>query len=123
MTRDDIILMQRALEALDWYVQTYEASGLEENQFWSVGKRRAVKTLFDLKARLDEEQITSDDIKDNKIKLFNYRAEGELIANGVNVYPKEDKRSSGFIIRIWSLIFRARYSKKLGKWFVNWRWI
>lgn len=123
MTRDDIILMQRALEALNWYVQIYEASGLEQNQFWSLGKRRAVKTLFDLQARLDEEQITSEDIKNNKIKLVNYRSEGELISNGINVYPKEDKSSSGFIIRIGALIFRARYSKKLGKWFFNWRWI
>jgi hypothetical protein len=57
------------------------------------------------------------------MKLWNYRAEGELLFNGINVYPKEDKSSSGFIIRIWSLIFRVRYSKKLGKWFVNWRWI
>ena len=57
------------------------------------------------------------------MKLWNYRAEGELLFNGINVYPKEDKSSSGFIIRIWSLIFRVRYSKKLEKWFVNWGWI
>lgn len=54
------------------------------------------------------------------MKLWNYRSEGELVSNGINIYPKEDKSSSGFIIKICSMFFRVRYSKKLDEWFVGW---
>jgi len=51
--------------------------------------------------------------------MINIRDEGELIRQGVNIYPRTSKSSRGFIIRIWNWVFRCRYSILLDKWLLS----
>lgn len=51
--------------------------------------------------------------------MIHIRDEGELIRQGVNIYPRTSKTSRGFIIRIWDWVFRCRYSIPQGKWVLS----
>jgi hypothetical protein len=51
--------------------------------------------------------------------MFNIRDEGEVLKQGVNVYPRTSKSSRGFILRIWNWVFRCRYSIPQGRWVLS----
>ncbi len=52
-------------------------------------------------------------------KIFWWKIEGYGCLNGLNVYKPSDPHSAGFIIRVYKLRLRVRYSKRIKKWFVK----
>lgn len=55
-------------------------------------------------------------------KLWFYKIEGMDTFNGINVYRKNDENNAGFVLRLGQLIFKCRYSKRINKWFLGFRW-
>jgi hypothetical protein len=55
-------------------------------------------------------------------RIWFYKVEGMPCLNGINVYRADDVGSCGFIIKLGALHFRARYSKRIHQWFVNFKW-
>jgi hypothetical protein len=53
--------------------------------------------------------------------MFNVRDEGEPVELGFNVYPRGNKHSKGFILRLANWYLRVRYSLKLERWFISLR--
>ena len=51
------------------------------------------------------------------------RKEGEEIRNGINYYPLNDNNSHGFIVKVFRIIWRVRYSLNAKKWFFTLRYI
>jgi len=51
--------------------------------------------------------------------MFHTKHEGELLRQGLNVYPLSDKNSFGFVLLLGARIFRVRYSKNVKRWFLN----
>ena len=45
-------------------------------------------------------------------KILNWKIEGAACSNGLNVYPPEDNRSAGFVIKLGRFQARVRYSKR-----------
>ena len=54
--------------------------------------------------------------------MFHWRYEGHTIRQGFNVYPLDDDGSFGFVLRIKSVMFYARYSKRTKKINFRFRW-
>ena len=52
-------------------------------------------------------------------KVWFYKIEGMPCLNGINVYPKRDSHSAGFIIKVDAFHFKCRYSKITKKWVVK----
>ena len=48
------------------------------------------------------------------MKWFWIKKEGELIQQGLNVYPLRDKCSAGVLLLIGKHLFRCRFSKVTG---------
>ena len=55
-------------------------------------------------------------------KIWFYKIEGLPCYNGINVYPKNDPISSGFVLKAGPLHFKARYSKRIQQWIVYFYW-
>lgn len=51
--------------------------------------------------------------------MFYWRKEGQKIKQGFNVYRLDDKRSAGFVLKIWRFMLRIRYSKYNKQWHCN----
>jgi hypothetical protein len=51
--------------------------------------------------------------------MFKWRSEGEPCKKGFNIYPPKDKGSAGFILVVWCVVFRVRYSKRTKEWYCN----
>lgn len=47
------------------------------------------------------------------------KIEGKELKQGLNVYSLTDKRSAGFILKVWRFVWRVRYGKFPKKWFIT----
>jgi len=52
-------------------------------------------------------------------RLWFYKIEGLACLNGINVYPKDDPNSRGFVLRIGVVHFKVRHSLRTKKWIVR----
>ena len=50
--------------------------------------------------------------------MFYWRAEGERLRNGFNIWRPSDKGSAGFILLLWNYKFNFRWSKNVKRWFI-----
>jgi hypothetical protein len=55
-------------------------------------------------------------------RVWFYKIEGMPCFNGFNFYPKNDRRSSGFVLKLGALHFKYRYSKQTKKTIVKTYW-
>jgi hypothetical protein len=54
--------------------------------------------------------------------LFWWKIEGAEPLNGLNVYPRKDPRSKGFVLKFGRFRWRVRYSKYAKEWHFNVQW-
>lgn len=55
-----------------------------------------------------------------RIPFFQWRREGEVFRQGLNLYPPGDKSSIGGALMVGPYRFHLRYSKHLKRWFTRW---
>jgi hypothetical protein len=55
--------------------------------------------------------------------MISYKHEGYPPRQGLNIYPKDDPYSKGFVIRIWYWVLSVRRSKILDRWVVRTYWL
>ena len=51
--------------------------------------------------------------------MFYWRKEGKEIKQGFNIYPLKDPINIGFVIKLWKVLFRFRYSKRVNRFFCS----
>lgn len=52
--------------------------------------------------------------------MIRWRAEGEIIRNGLNVWRPSDKGSAGFVLRLGNYQLYVRWSKIMKQWIIWW---
>ena len=52
-------------------------------------------------------------------RLWFYKIEGMSCLNGINVYPKDDLNSRGFVIKAGDFHFKVRHSLRTNKWIIR----
>jgi hypothetical protein len=52
-------------------------------------------------------------------KVWFYKIEGMPCLNGINIYPKRDSHSAGFVIKVGTFHFKCRSSKITKKWVIK----
>jgi hypothetical protein len=55
--------------------------------------------------------------------MIYYKHEGHPPRQGLNIYPRDDRYSAGFVIRIWYGVLSIRYSKIVKRWRVTTYWL
>jgi hypothetical protein len=48
--------------------------------------------------------------------MIHWKKEGEVIRQGISIYPPKDSHSAGGCLRIGNRLWRVRYSKFTKKW-------